>query len=50
MAQKTDRADPRSRLGWDFSAVVARVRPAVFVMENVKALRISPAGRRCGRR
>jgi DNA (cytosine-5)-methyltransferase 1 len=35
-----DPADPRSSLTWEFVRVVREVRPAAFVMENVKALAV----------
>lgn len=41
VAGKMDPNDPRSRHVWDFLGVVARVRPRVFIMENVKALAVN---------
>ncbi len=38
VAGKMDPNDPRSRHVFDFLAMVERVQPAAFVMENVKAL------------
>lgn len=38
VAGKMDPNDPRSRLVFDFLAMVERVQPEAFVMENVKAL------------
>lgn len=38
VAGKMDPDDPRSALIWEFCRVVRDKRPAVFVMENVKAL------------
>jgi DNA (cytosine-5)-methyltransferase 1 len=38
VAGKMDPDDERSKLIWSFLEVVGRVRPKVFVMENVKAL------------
>ena len=38
VAGKMDAHDPRSKLVWSFMEAVKIVRPAVFVMENVKAL------------
>ena len=41
VAGRMDPNDPRSRHVWDFLGVVARVKPRVFVMENVKALAVN---------
>lgn len=38
VAGKMDPRDPRSRHVWKFLEVVSTIRPACFVMENVKAL------------
>lgn len=41
VAGKMDPNDPRSRHVFDFLAMVERVRPQAFVMENVKALAVN---------
>jgi DNA (cytosine-5)-methyltransferase 1 len=41
VAGHMDPNDPRSRHVWDFMAVVRRVQPRGFVMENVKALAVN---------
>jgi DNA (cytosine-5)-methyltransferase 1 len=38
VAGRMDPDDPRSKHVWDFMGMVQRVKPKVFVMENVKAL------------
>lgn len=39
---RMDPSDPRSRHVWHFLDVVERFKPRAFVMENVKALAVSP--------
>lgn len=41
VAGKMDPNDPRSKHVWDFLGVVKKLKPKVFVMENVKALAIN---------
>lgn len=41
VAGKMDPKDPRSQHVWNFLAVVKRLKPKAFVMENVKALAVN---------